>query len=91
MNWKLLTFASAAEASALASDLRATLYNVYIGRSNPAQPVLYRNGPAGGISQFYVAPEAAALILEYLSVLNASDCQEPDFSALIPLLLSPQP
>ena len=62
MTWKLVTFATREESSTLASDLRATLFQAYVGRRRPAKPVLYRNGPASGTSLFYVAPEAAALI-----------------------------
>ena len=91
MTWKVLTFPTPEESSALASDLRATLFQAYRGRHPPNQPVLYRNGPASGTSIFYVAPEAAALIPEYLSALSASDCEEPDVQSLIPLLLAPQP
>jgi hypothetical protein len=90
MNWKLMRFATPEESSALASDLRATLFQAYRSRPLPASPVLYRNGPATGTSVFYVAPDAAALIPEYLSALNATDCEEPDVRSLIPLLLSAQ-
>ena len=90
MTWKLVTFATRKESSTLASDLRATLFQAYVGRRRPAEPVLYRNGPASGTSLFYVAPEAAALIPEYLSVLNAKDCEEPNVGNLVPLLLAPQ-
>jgi hypothetical protein len=90
MKWKLVIFSNATEAPLLASDLRATLFNVYVDRPRPTRAVLYRNGPANGITRFYVAPEAAALTTEYLSILNACDCDEPDLGTLVPLLLSPQ-
>ena len=90
MHWKLVIFTRAEESSALASDLRSTIFEAYFGRQPPARPVLYRNGPASGIARFFIAPEAAALVPEYLSALNASTCDEPDLISLIPLLLAPQ-
>ena len=91
MNWKLIKFSTLEAASPLASDLRATLFQAYKSRPPLTSPVLYRNGPATGTAIFYVAPEAVALVADYLSMLNAIDCEEPDLGTLIPLLLSAQP